>query len=151
MKVDAYGNIKPGSNVKKRGGIAQGGSFSSLLGAAETEETTQPANLSDIAGTSPLSGMLALQEMPEEDIRRKKLMRQGAEMLDTLEQLRRRLLLGSLPANILQDISRQLSLQRQEISDPRLINIIEEIELRAAVELTKLEMAIARKSVITDN
>lgn len=144
MKIDAYGNIKATGIAKKRVGVSQAGDFSSLLSALETGETPQTGKLSDVAGTSALSGMLALQEISDEDIRRRKLIKQGEDMLASLEQLRRKLLLGTLPMQTLHDLSRQLSRQRQNVADPRLISIMDDIELRTAVELAKLEMAVQK-------
>jgi hypothetical protein len=148
MKIDAYGNIKNASAAKKRVGVSSGSDFSSLLSIAESEEAGQAAKLSDIAATSALSGMLALQEVSEEEIRRKKLIKQGESMLDSLEQLRRKLLVGSLPMDVLNNIRHNLSIQRQGVADPRLLEIMDEIELRTAVELAKLEMAIASRSTL---
>ena len=42
----------------------------------------------------------------------------------------------------------QLLNQREYINDPRLIEIIDDIELRAAVELAKLEMAASGKGTL---
>lgn len=142
MKIDAYGNIKATSATKKRSGVSKAGDFSSLLSAAETDTADGTGKLSGVAAPSSLSGMLALQEVSDEEIRRKKIIKHGNEMLDSLEQLRRRLLLGTLPMQTLRDLNQQLSLQRQQIADPKLLAIMDDIELRAAVELAKLEMAV---------
>jgi hypothetical protein len=42
---------------------------------------------------------------------------------------------------MLQDLSRHLSVQRQHLNDPRLMEVMDDIELRVAVELAKLENA----------
>ena len=148
MKIEPYSNIKGAAAAKKRSGVSQAGDFSSILDAFETDAASQSGGLSNVAPLSSLSGMLALQEISEEEIRRKKLVKQGDDMLDSLEQLRRRLLMGTLPMQTLHDINHQLSLQKQTVADPHLLAIMDEIELRTAVELTKLEMAIASKSEI---
>lgn len=148
MKVDGYGNIKNSAPVKKRAGVSQAGSFADVLSAAEAEEAPHTGSLSDVSATGALSNMLALQEISDEDIRRKKLVQQGNNMLDSLEQLRRQLLLGTLPAHTLRDLSRQLAIQREQTADPHLMLIMDDIELRAAVELAKIEMAIASRSTL---
>ncbi len=66
-------------------------------------------------------------------------------MLDVLEELRRRLLTGTLPMSVLLDLKRNISLQKQMTNDPALTGVIEDIELRAAVELAKLETAMGRR------
>lgn len=154
MKVDGYGNILNTSGVKKRGGVSVSGNFSGFLNAAEGTEATETeaasnnSGVSDISAPASLSGILALQEVSEDEIRKKKLIQQGHSMLDSLESLRRQLLLGTLPASTLRDIEKNLLVQRQTIIDPRLMMILDDIELRTAVELAKLEMAIASKSVL---
>lgn len=151
MKVDAYGNIKTTGSAKKRSGVSRSGDFSSVLDIFENENVVNSSSLSSVASTASLSGMLALQEISDEEVRRKNLIKQGDDMLDSLEQLRRRLLTGTVPLHVLQNINTQLIKQKQIISDPRLKAIIDEIELRTAVELAKLEMAVASKSQIPNS
>ena len=122
--------------------------FSSLLDVSDAEESSAASKPSNVVATSDISSMLALQEVSEEELRRKKIIKHGDAMLDSLEDLRRHLLVGTLPLNVLNDINAQLLIQKQQIVDPRLLEIISDIELRTAVELAKLEMAIASKSVI---
>jgi hypothetical protein len=141
MKVSGYGTIGSTSNTSKKQGASSVGNFSDLLSASEAAETAHTGGTSDIAATSALNNLLALQEISEQDVQRRKLLQQGKNMLDVLEQLRRQILSGTMPASMLQDLGRQLSLQKQEVMDPALIEIIEDIELRTAVELAKLEMA----------
>jgi hypothetical protein len=148
MKVDAYGNIKATNSTKKRSGVAKSGDFSSILDIYENEGVENSGTLSNVASPAAMSGMLALQEISDEEVRRKNLIKQGDDMLDSLEQLRRRLLTGSLPMHVLQNINKQLTMQKQLVNDPRLKSIIDEIELRTAVELAKIEMAIASKSAL---
>lgn len=146
MKITGFGTISNTSSTNKRRGVTGTGAFADLLSAAEAG-LDGISQTHDVAATSALNNLLALQEISEEDIHRKKLVQQGNNMLDTLEQLRRQLLVGSLPPQVLLDISRQISLQKQAVSDPRLGAIIDEIELRAAVELAKIEKAIEDKNV----
>jgi len=148
MKIDGYGNIKQAGGVKKRSGaagVAGASGFLELLVASGADETTSNSGINEANSTLPMSGLLALQEVSIADVNRKKLVARGGEILDTLEQLRRGLLLGTLPVQVLRDISQKISIKRQEnqseFNDPKLAAILDEIELRAAVELAKLEMA----------
>jgi len=141
MKITGYGSITGAGPAKKRGEVSQAGNFSDLLAASGTEESTAVSATGDVAAAA-LSNLLALQEISEEDIQRRKLMQQGKNLVDVLERLRQQLLIGTLPRHLLQDLSRQLSLHKQKTPDPELNALIEDIELRAAVELAKLEMAL---------
>lgn len=141
MKIDAYGNIKPAGIARKRGSTSSVGDFSSILEAAEINENSSINKLGEIASPSSVSGMLSLQEMSDTEFSRKKLIKHGNDLLDSLEQIRRRLLLGTMSMQALRDLNQQISKGKHEFSDPKLVEIIEDIELRAAVELAKLEMA----------
>jgi hypothetical protein len=141
MKISGYGNIRPGSGSKKTDKTSSSSSFADILALSETDEKDATVPVSDVAATSALSNLLSLQEISEEDIKRKRLVQQGQNMLDTLEKLRQQLLIGAIPGHMLQDLSRQLSIEKQMTNDPAMNNVIEEIELRLAVELAKLEVA----------
>ena len=140
MKIDGFGSITSTNNTGKRRDVSSAGNFADLLAAAESGEAPAAAATSDITATSALN-FLALQEIPDEYIARKKLVQKGNAMLDTLEKLRRQLLSGPLSPHLLLDMEQQLIQQRQVVDDPKLHAIIDDIELRAAVELAKLQMA----------
>jgi hypothetical protein len=157
MQVDGYGNIKATNNLKKRsavsGAVQSGGGFSQILGAALADEPSVSSSIGDVAPSLPMSGLFALQEISDAEVNRKKLISRGGEILDILEKLRRSLLLGTLSPQVLRDISLKISAQRQDVNsgfnDPQLTALLDEIELRAAVELAKLEMAIDKNSIGT--
>lgn len=140
-KISGYGSVKQAGGVRRRSGAAPVRPFSELLATAGTDETAAVADISDIAATSAVGTMLALQEISEEDVRRRKLAQQGKNMLDELENLRRDLLIGVIHGERLHGLARQLSLQKQVVTDPKLAALIDDIELRVAVELAKLERA----------
>ena len=142
MKITGFGSITSTTSTSKKRGISQSGSFADVLAAAEGPDVSQAGSINDVAATAALNNLLALQEISEEDVRRRKLAQQGNNMLDALEKLRQQLLIGTLPAHVLQDLSRQLSVQKQMVNDPELNAIIEDIELRTAVELAKIEKAL---------
>lgn len=145
MKVTEYGAIRSPEDLRRlrRAKSAGGASFADMLSAAgETGGAEETAGASDVSATAAVGNMLALQEISEEDVQRRKLVQRGSNMLDTLDNLRRQILTGSIPPHTLRELSRQLSVERQSVSDPGLLSLIDDIELRAAVELAKLEMAI---------
>jgi hypothetical protein len=71
---------------------------------------------------------------------RQKQLRQAHLTLDGLEELRRALLMGSVPIYLLQTIETRMSEMKQQMMAPELRDVIEEIELRAAVELAKFRL-----------
>lgn len=143
MKITGFTPIKNTSSAKARKDSSAGStSFLDFLdGSSEADAAAEAAPVENAAPVSILDAMLSLQEVPEDELRRKKEIQRGKSMLDTLEQLRHNLLTGRIPQHMLGTISQQLKTARETLYDPRLKEIIDEIELRAAVELAKLEMS----------
>ncbi len=128
--------------MRRKTGIAGAGSFEGLLNTGETAATGEAANVSDMAGISSLDGVLALQGMSEEESRRREAVRHGHSLLDSLEALRRSLLAGTVPAAVIRELDTRLARTRAGVADPKLLEILDDIELRVAVEKTKLEQAL---------
>ena len=95
---------------------------------------------SGVLGVSALSSILSAQEVDEdgEQSSRRQLAQRGVDILDKLEEIRRDILAGGVPRQRLENLAQSLRQRRANVSDPRLIEIIDEIELRAAVEIAKL-------------
>lgn len=89
-------------------------------------------------GLGPVDALLALQEVPEASAGQDPARQRGEDLLDLLDQLRLDLLAGSLPGGRLEQLAELLAERREQAEDPQLRAVIEEIELRAAVELAKL-------------
>jgi len=71
-------------------------------------------------------------------VMRQRAIQRGDAMLDELEELRLGLLLGSIPKARLEQLAQMVRARREQLDDPKLIAILDDIELRAAVELAKL-------------
>ncbi len=148
MKISDTNPIRPSgaASVKKRSGVT-GSNFDTYLDEADAAASTGETLATSPVAAASLDAMLSLQEMPEEELRRKKAVTRATSALDQLEQLRHSLLLGRIPAYILRNLSNILAEHKERLTDQRLNEVIEDIELRAAVELAKLEMAQKRNSL----
>lgn len=142
--VEKVGYTRPSiaaRNVRKTG-AAGGAEFAEALaraegvGGAEGVEAAQ-----SIAAVSSVGALLGAQEVSEEEVRRRKYVRRGRLTIDALEQLRDGLLIGSLPLSTLTRLEQLVAEERAQTNDPVLQGILDEIELRAAVEMAKLEVA----------
>jgi hypothetical protein len=60
-------------------------------------------------------------------------------MIDGLDDIRQGLLIGSIPRSKLTALVKVVREERDQAEDPKLSAILDEIELRAAVELAKLD------------
>ena len=116
------------------------------VGATGSTTSTQRARKADargaIDGPVSLSGVeaiLATQSVdPDGGARVHRLARRGEDILDRLEGVRLGLLTGAVPKDDLADLARLVRSKREEGVYPRLGALLDEIELRAEVELVKL-------------
>ncbi len=136
MKIDPLTSRRLTTPRRKQRGEAVGtGGFASEL----EREAPAAASVGAGAGLGQVDALLALQEVPDSPAGDAGAKRRGEELLDELERLRLGLLAGALPREALDRLTRLVAERRGEIDDPRLAAVIDEIELRAAVELAKLE------------
>lgn len=141
MKVSGPGSSSatPGGarRVDKAGG--QKGEFKKALvsvldGAEEAHATEAPSSL---AGIDALLLVQSVDDATEREAR-KRLIRRGEDILDKLEEIRHGLLLGTLPKEKLAELAQMVRERRENCQDPRLAALLDEIELRAEVEIAKL-------------
>ena len=66
----------------------------------------------------------------------------GTDILDRLDEIRDQILAGAVSKNRLENLAQTLRQRRDKVDDPQLIALIDEIELRAEVELAKLTRTI---------
>ena len=108
-------------------------------------ELPKPEEVSETSGNvtsvSEVSSILLAQEISEdssEGSQNKNLFTRAEVLLDQLDIIRDGLLAGSLPADKLKELTKALNEEKTINSNPQLSEIIDEIELRAQVELAKL-------------
>lgn len=122
--------------TEKRGGTSSA-SFSSLLGSEEAGDTAATTGAGPVASVGAL---IALQQVDDAAHGRSRGLKRGRDLLDSLEEIQRGLLTGTLSVTQLQSIAARLR-AHESVDDPQLSEIMSEIELRVAVELAKLGVA----------
>ena len=126
MKVEtAYA---PSRTATRRTARAGGGDFARALDAARAATVTHETS-AVTEGTS----LLAAQEVGADETER----RRGHAVLDHLEELRLGLLAGGLSRRSLERLGALVAAERARTVDPRLAQVLDEIDLRAKVELAK--------------
>jgi len=133
MKITGPGRVEtPASRrAEKKGGDK--GAFVVKTGADD-------AAARGVSASHPLAAidaLIALQQVPEPTPRQKAVKR-GKDMLDLLDEIRIGLLEGGIPQPKLDQLVKVVSETKDQIEDPRLGEVLDEIELRARVELAKL-------------
>ena len=140
MKVSNVGSGRSSSSTgrTRHRGAADGGSFASeLTGTEKSKAASAPVESQNVGA---VGSILAVQQVPDslESESRGRARQYGDDLLDRLEELRRDLLLGVVAKDRLAGLAHTLRAQRVESEDARLNAIIDEIELRARVEIAKL-------------
>jgi hypothetical protein len=113
-------------------------SLGTEAGAARAGASAGTAGAATLAGLDAVLMLQTEADTPQE--RRRRSVRRGHDLLDGLDRLKAALLGGRVAAQDLRAIAGRLSERGTESGDPRLDGLMAEIELRAAVELAKLEM-----------
>jgi hypothetical protein len=96
-----------------------------------------------VSGPGPigaLDSILMLQGLDDSTDGRSKGVAHGEQLLDMLDQVRDGLLAGGVPRSTLNRLANAVTRRHDAFNDPKLQTVLDEIELRAHVELAKLEM-----------
>lgn len=140
MKVNGPGKTDKSTKTSKTGSKQKTGdnSFGTMVsgfsGGAEKAD-----GVSGMSSAQKLDSLLALQESAdsasEEAAKRGR--KRAEELLDYLENIRVGILTGGIPKQALEELSRVVAAKKDHIMDPYLADILDEIDLRAQVELAK--------------
>ncbi|MDD5587195.1 MAG: flagellar assembly protein FliX [Alphaproteobacteria bacterium] len=132
--IDGSGPVRGPSSVRRtsKAGKTKGTGFSKHLDNAEEADSASAAS-----GVGFVSGILEAQEVDDALARASKGKMRADELLDRLEDLRLGILNGTMSPGKLQQLSHIVNVRRPEVTDPRLGEILDEIDLRAQVELAK--------------
>lgn len=140
MRIEWTPPVRPSTQRQDNRGVTTDRPFSSVLGGdpAVTVDT-QAAQAAQALQT--VAGLLSLQEVQDATTGRRRAVARGERLLDALEQLRVGLLTGTMSRDDMTMLARLAQENAAVVDDPRLAEILAEIELRAAVELAKLDMS----------
>ena len=139
MKVTRLGGTKETSSTKRKSKDAvDSGAFADNL--VETQFSPSVAAAPDATTVSAADAVLAAQNVGDsldDTPQRRRLTEFADDILDRLEELRLGILMGRFSKEKLADLAQRLRQKRQQSTDPKLNEIIHEIELRAEVEIAK--------------
>ncbi len=141
MKIE--GPYKPNTtSPSRKSGGSTGHSvdpslFLGLMGAGEVADFSPSSATKNIA---VLDAFLTVQsaEDPTERAARKRMVARADVILATLDDLRMGMLMGTLTVGHMIDVADVVAAHREKIHDPQLTAVLDEIDLRAQVEIAKL-------------
>jgi hypothetical protein len=137
MEIKGTGGVNRAYVRRGAKGASGGGDTFSVSGTGE-------AHAQVVAGPGPIAALdsiLTLQSLEDSTDGRSKGLKHGEQLLDMLDQVRDGLLAGGIPRSTLNRLANAVTRRRESFADPKLQAVLDEIELRAHVELAKLEMA----------
>lgn len=138
MKVSGTGAASGAGSAQRAGKPAAGG-FAPQAGASAREAAAAGAT-SNVSALGSLDALLALQETLTPMERRKRAIRRGGGLLDQLDQIKLTLLEDGDPRHALDRLRAMSREARDGTEDSALDGVLDEIDLRAEVELAKDEM-----------
>ncbi len=136
-KIEGTGPIRTAQTVRRvaKTGKSGGASFSKHLEGPDEVDTASAA--SGTCALGAVTGVVGIQEVDDALARAAKGKLRAQDILDKMDELRLELLDGRLSREKLLHLARVVNARRIEVSDPRLAEILDEIDLRAQVELAK--------------
>jgi len=134
MKIDRFSGPKTAASRRSGSSAPTGGGGFARALADGPPQTAAPAGASPVQS---LNALLALQEVDDATEGRKRARRRADDLLDQLEDLKLSIMLGEVPLAQLENLAGLLAQRQGATDDPKLAQIINEIEIRAAVELAK--------------
>jgi hypothetical protein len=135
MEIKGTGRIET-SAVKRKGQAPSAGGGFSVGGTAEPQGQI-------VAGPGPIAALdsiLMLQGLDDSTQGKSKAQAHGEQLLDLLDSVRDGLLAGGIPRATLNKLAHAVTKRQEAFADPKLQDVLDQIELRAHVELAKLEV-----------
>lgn len=131
-----------GSTTGPRGARpgASGGGFR-LPDLGEAGEAASAGGVGRVASVMGVEALLALQDVGGPLERKRRAVSRAGRILDVLDEIKVALLDGQLNLAQLDRLRRAVRDERAGTDDPKLEGVLDDIELRAAVEIAKLEQA----------
>ena len=139
MKVTGTGGLGPAVGPKAT--RPAGGEGFRVVTPGPASGAVQTSSVSAARSVMGVDALVALQDVGGPLERRRRAVRRASRMLDVLDDIRAALLGGDLTTGELERLRRVIRDERDHTDDANLEGLLDEIELRAAVEVAKLENA----------
>lgn len=137
MEIKSTGGVSA-SNLRRLG---KPGTAASGFSVSEAPEQPRAASLAAPGPLAAVETILTLQNIDDSTSGPSKGVARGEALLSLLDDVRDGLLSGGIPRATLNRLANAVARRHETFSDPKLQVVLDEIELRARVELAKLEQA----------
>lgn len=147
MRIDSKSSSsRVGAGNKARNARKSSGNFQGRLGRVDSVVSTASvvASADSVSGVDALLAVQQVDELPH-DSERDWAKHWGGDILSRLSQLRDGLLSGNIPIERLERLSEALT-ERRAVTDPDLASVMDQIELRAKIEIAKLNRDFGQRN-----
>lgn len=143
MKIEGPKQTSASSSVKKtsKAKPAEGSDFGEYMAAGATQESSASAAPQSITAVDALLAVQAVED-PTEKAARKRMTLRAESLLEKLDDLHIAMLKGNMTMSHMVNIADMVSTHKEKVSDSKLSALLDEIDLRAQVELAKMRKAL---------
>jgi hypothetical protein len=136
MEIKGTGRVET-SAIKRKSSTS-----GTATGSFSVSDTPAESAAQIVAGPGPIAALdsiLMLQGLDDSTQGKSKGLAHGEQLLDLLDSVRDGLLAGGIPRATLNKLAAAVTRRHEAFADPKLQDVLDQIELRAHVELAKLE------------
>lgn len=139
MKIEGPRQTQNVGKTEKSGTAGESGAFGRMLGTGSAGGTS---GTSAASATASVGGVFILQAESEGERKRRRMaIARGQDALSVLDEITKALLSGNITTAHLARLKSLAGQQLETVADPKLAAVLDEIEIRLAVETAKLEKA----------
>lgn len=144
MKVEGPSKTQKTSKTDKTN---KTGKTDSTFGDMVTGATKSASGASATQSIAKVDALLAVQgaESATERSAKRRMRERGEQVLRQLDHLRLAILTGNLNIGQVIDIADVVASHREKINDPKMSAVLDEIDLRAQIEIAKMRKAMETK------
>ena len=141
MKIEGPSKTQKSSKTSKsaKAGKTDGTFGAMVTGAAES--TSQTAATQSIAKVDALLAVQGVGTATDRPAKRR-MRERGEKVLRQLDHLRLALLTGNLTLGEMVDVADVVASHREDVDDPDMTAVLDEIDLRAQIEIAKMKKAL---------
>jgi Class II flagellar assembly regulator len=135
MRINRQSALSRSTSAKRSSGRAGGAAQFSI---EQSGTGSASVSVQSLRPLGPVDALLSLQEVPDATLSTRRAMAHAENILDALEDVQMGLVTGILPKGQLTRLLGLIRREQSQVQDPKLAEVLKEVELRAHVELAKL-------------
>lgn len=141
MKIEGPSKTQKTSSSK---GASKSGKTDGTFGAMVTGGAKETAGAGQTQSIAMVDALLSVQaaEDPTEGAIKRRMKERADDLLGKLDEIRLGLLTGDMTVGHVLNIADVVASHREKVSDPKLSGVLDEIDLRAQIEIAKMRRAL---------